>query len=100
MHIPGCEMENVQERSDSIACGLANLGLLHQGIVEQSDGVLLFFAASIATSLVALHFLLDGSRNVKAHLNELVLASTRLLALSARTAQVTVGASIILVCRS
>lgn len=90
-------MENVQERSDSIACGLANLGLLHQGIVEQGDGVLLLFAAGVATSLVALHFLLDGSGNVKPHLNELILACTRLLALSARTAQVAISAGIVLV---
>lgn len=80
-------MQNIQKGSDSIASHFTNLRLLHQRLVEERGGILLglllLVTASLAILAVGLLFG-GGSRHVKAHLNELVLAGSRLLSLAIR----------------
>ena len=79
-------MQDIQERSNSIASRLSDLRLLNQGVVEQRYRILLFFVR-IAASLAALGFLPGCCPgNVEPHLDELVLPGRRLLALARRRA--------------
>lgn len=77
-------MQDIQERSDSIASRLSDLRLLNQGVVEQRYRILLFFVR-ITASLAAFGFLPGCcSGNVEPHLDELILPGGCLLALTRR----------------
>ncbi len=87
---PGREMENIQEGGDGVACGLANVCLLDQRVVEQGHGVLLLLVG-VACGVLALGLLAGGrSGYVEPHLNHLVLAGRGLPALPRRLAILTV----------
>ena len=82
-------MQHIQECRKCVTRNLANLGLLHQGIIKQGSSVVLFLIIlSLSVRLVAIlqrALLRRRSRDIKSHLNELVLARERLLALTTRT---------------
>lgn len=94
---PRSKVEAVEKLGNRVAGRLPNLGLLHEGIVEQRHRVLLFFIGA-AASLVAVNVLLcGGARDVEAHLNKLVRAGPGLFARTARAAQMAIGAGVVVV---
>jgi len=75
-------MENIQKGGDRVTSRLANLRLLNKSVVEKGYGVLLLLIG-VTSSLAAFGFLPRGrARNVKPHLNKLILASRSFLSLS------------------
>lgn len=79
-------MENVEEGGNGIASRLSNLRLLDEGVVEDGGSALLLLVG-IAAGIFALGlFSRRHTRHVEAHLDELVLASSCLLALAASAA--------------
>jgi hypothetical protein len=96
MNVPWCEMENVEECCDGIASHLANLGLVHEGIVKQRSGVLLLLTARITTSIFTIGVLLRRyARNVEAHLDQLISAGASLLSLAPGATKVAICAGIV-----
>lgn len=88
-------MEHIQERRNGIAGCLSNLCLLNQSVVEDG-GCALFLLSHVAASVLTLGLLSRRhTRDVEAHLDELVLASTGLLALPTCAAQVTIRAGVV-----
>lgn len=85
-------MQHIQERGNCVAGGFANFCLLHQGLVENGDGVLLFLIGTILIVSIATLGFFSGrrARNVESHLDHLVLARARLLSLVLGAA-VTIG---------
>ena len=66
-------MQDVEEGGNCVACGLANIRLLDQSVVEESNGILLFLVC-VASGILALGLLAGGrARDVKPHLDHLVL---------------------------
>lgn len=100
-NIPWSEVEDIEESGQRITSNFTNFSLLHESIVEEIGGVLLFFVIlgilSVARSVLSLQCLLLCGRpwDVKSHLDQLVLSSTSLLATSPRPAQSSIGARII-----
>ena len=75
-------MQDVEEGGNCVACGLANIRLLDQSVVEQSDGILLFLVC-VASGILAFGLLAGGGAwDVKPHLHHLVLARSCLPALA------------------
>lgn len=68
-------MQDVEEGGKCVARDLANLRLVHERFVEELSGIVLLSILSICGVLaVLLLFPLRGcSRDVEAHLNELIL---------------------------
>lgn len=90
-------MEDLQEGGNGITGSLANLRLVHEGLVEQSGGILLLLFR-ITAGLFPFGLLArSGARYVESHLDQLVLPGTRLLPPSSRTAQVAVRSRVIFV---
>ena len=90
-------MKDVEEGGDGVTGRLANLGLVDEGIIEQSGSILLLLAASVAPGILPIGLLLRRRHtgDVEAHLDELVLTSTGLLPLAPRAAQMAVGACVL-----
>lgn len=76
-------MQNIQEGGDGVASSFTNLGLVDQSFVEEGSGVLLLLrVASVAASILALCLLTGGdTRDVKAHLDQLIATTSSLGAL-------------------
>lgn len=90
-------MKDLQEGGNGITSSLADLSLVHEGLVEQGGGILLLLFG-IAAGFFSLGLLArGGTRYVESHLDQLVLPRTRLLPPPSRTAQVAVRSRVILV---
>ena len=90
-------MEDVEECRNSIASHLANLGLVHEGIVKQRCGILLLFAAARVTASILSIGLLLGRHagDVEAHLDELIPPTASLLPLAPGTTEVAIRAGVL-----
>lgn len=96
-YVPWRQVEDLQESGNGITGSLANLGLVHEGLVEQGGGVLLLLFR-VAAGFFPLGLLARSrARYVESHLDQLVLPGTRLLAPSSRAAQVAVRSRVIFV---
>lgn len=74
-------MQNIQEGGDGVTGGLANVSLLHEGLVEDGDGGL-GFLIGVTTGLLSFCLLARrGAGDVESHLDEFILSSPGLLAL-------------------
>lgn len=74
---PGCEVKDIQECSKGIAGHIANLSLVHEGLIEEICSILLLSSFFLVLFLVTLGafrlFLLHGcARDVEAHLNQFI----------------------------
>lgn len=91
-------MQDVQEGGESVASNLANLGLVHERLVEQIRGILLLAVTILCSRhilAIFLGLLLGGHAwNVEAHLDQLVSCACRLLASEFGSSQVPVCAGV------
>lgn len=81
---PGCKVKNVQECSKGIAGHFTDLGLVHQGLVEEVGSILLlhlfliFLLAFGALGTFRLLLLHGSSWNVEAHFHEFISSRSSL----------------------
>lgn len=91
-------MQDVQESGEGVSGNLANLGLVHECLVEQIRSIL-FLAVTIFSTrrilAVLLGLLLGGyAWNIEAHLDQLVSCACRLLASELGPSKVPVRAGV------
>ncbi len=80
MHTPWRKMQHIQKCSKSIARNVSNLRLVYQCIIEQGRSILLLNVRRLTLLLAILSLLLlrHSPRNIKPHLNQLILRGSRL----------------------
>lgn len=83
VHEPRREMQDIQKGGDRVAGGFTNLGLLDKRVVKKCHSILLLIRVTTGVATLCL-FSCCYSRNVESHLDQLVLASSRLLSLIRR----------------
>lgn len=82
-------MQNLQEAGKCVARDLANLGLVHQGLVEELRRILLLgiFAVRDLLALLILLLLRRRAGDIEAHLDKLVFCAGGLLTPPTRASQ-------------
>ena len=96
MHPPWRKMQHIQECSKSIPRNISNLRLVYQCIIEQCRSVLLLSIRRLTLLLPILGLLLlrHSPRDIKPHLNQLILRSSGLAPSTSCTPKVPVGAGL------
>jgi hypothetical protein len=92
-------MKNIQEGRKRIACHVSNLGLVHESLIEEVRGILLLYlflvVLLIAFGLLLLH---SCTRDVEAHLDQLIGARSSLPATVLRASSGLYVGTVRLVC--
>ena len=92
-------MEDVLKGRKGVSRHISNLGLVHEGVVEDRGGVLLLALVLAIASILAPRRLLGGAGDIEAHLEQLISGGPGLLAGGAPVAGLSVGTGVLSVGR-